>query len=140
VLISQDDAYGMIRWNQAADGFPDFGLTFGNPDFVAYAQAYGVSGSRVESAEGLARRSKPLLPAVGSISSPYRSTIRRTCGSWSTSCAPTRQRTAHNYDRGRSGLLRHGDRLDVFVEIEILQTGGPCCSVNDIHNACRERS
>jgi acetolactate synthase I/II/III large subunit len=54
VLIVQDNAFGMIRWKQATDGFPDFGLTFGNPDFVAYAKAYGVKGSRVESADGLA--------------------------------------------------------------------------------------
>jgi acetolactate synthase I/II/III large subunit len=54
VLILQDNAYGMIRWKQAADGYPDFGMTFGNPDFVAYANAYGVKGSRVESADGLA--------------------------------------------------------------------------------------
>ncbi|HKM70976.1 MAG TPA: acetolactate synthase large subunit [Stellaceae bacterium] len=54
VLILEDNAYGMIRWKQAADGFPDFGLTFGNPDFVAYAKAFGVRGSRVESADGLA--------------------------------------------------------------------------------------
>jgi acetolactate synthase-1/2/3 large subunit len=54
ILILQDNAYGMIRWKQAADGFPDFGLTFGNPDFVAYAGAYGLGGSRVESADGLA--------------------------------------------------------------------------------------
>src|SRR5262245_38233017 len=53
VLILQDDAYGMIRWKQAADGHPDFGMTFGNPDFVAYAAAYGVKGSRVESSDGL---------------------------------------------------------------------------------------
>jgi acetolactate synthase I/II/III large subunit len=53
VLIPQDNAFGMIRWKQAADGFPDFGLTFGNPDFVAYARAYGLKGSRVESADGL---------------------------------------------------------------------------------------
>jgi acetolactate synthase I/II/III large subunit len=54
VLILQDNAYGMIRWKQAADGFPDFGLTFGNPDFVAYAKAFGIGGSRVESADALA--------------------------------------------------------------------------------------
>jgi acetolactate synthase I/II/III large subunit len=53
VLILQDDAYGMIRWKQAMDGFPDFGMTFGNPDFVAYAEAFGVKGSRVKSADGL---------------------------------------------------------------------------------------
>jgi hypothetical protein len=38
---------------QAADGYPDFGMTFGNPDFVSYAQAYGIAGSRVERAESL---------------------------------------------------------------------------------------
>jgi acetolactate synthase-1/2/3 large subunit len=54
VLILQDDAYGMIRWKQAVDRFADFGMTFGNPDFVAYAKAFGVRGSRVESADGLA--------------------------------------------------------------------------------------
>jgi acetolactate synthase-1/2/3 large subunit len=54
VLIVEDNAFGMIRWKQAADGFPDFGMTFGNPDFVAYARAYHVKGSRVQSAEDLA--------------------------------------------------------------------------------------
>jgi acetolactate synthase-1/2/3 large subunit len=53
VLILQDNAYGMIRWKQATDGYPDFGMTFGNPDFVAYAKAYGINGGRVNSAEGL---------------------------------------------------------------------------------------
>jgi acetolactate synthase-1/2/3 large subunit len=53
VLIVQDDAYGMIRWKQAADGYPDFGMTFRDPDFVAYAAAYGANGSRVESADDL---------------------------------------------------------------------------------------
>ena len=51
VLILQDDAYGMIRWKQAVDKFPDFGMTFGNPDFVSYAQAYGAQGSRVQASE-----------------------------------------------------------------------------------------
>jgi len=54
VLILQDNAFGMIRWKQAADGFQDFGMTFGNPDFVTYARAYHLNGSRVESADGLA--------------------------------------------------------------------------------------
>ena len=48
VLIIEDHAYGMIRWKQAVDGFPDFGMTFGNPDFVKYAEAYGAKGTRVQ--------------------------------------------------------------------------------------------
>ena len=55
VLILQDDAYGMIRWKQAVDDFTDYGMTFGNPDFVAYAQAYGAHGARVESTADLGR-------------------------------------------------------------------------------------
>jgi acetolactate synthase-1/2/3 large subunit len=53
VLVLQDDAYGMIRWKQATDGFADFGMTFGNPDFVAFARAHDAGGTRVETAEGL---------------------------------------------------------------------------------------
>lgn len=47
VLIIEDHAFGMIRWKQAVDAFPDFGMTFGNPDFVKYAEAYGAKGTRV---------------------------------------------------------------------------------------------
>lgn len=53
VLILDDGAYGMIRWKQAVDAFPDFGLTFGNPDFVKYAESYGAKGARVEAMEDL---------------------------------------------------------------------------------------
>ena len=47
VLIIEDHAYGMIRWKQAVDHFPDFGMTFGNPDFVKYAESYGAKATRV---------------------------------------------------------------------------------------------
>jgi len=53
VLILRDDAYGMIKWKQANMGFENFGLDYGNPDFVKYAQSYGAQGHRVESAEEL---------------------------------------------------------------------------------------
>lgn len=54
VLILEDDAFGMIRWKQEVGGYPDFGMRFTNPDFVAFAKAHGMKGSRVESAGGLA--------------------------------------------------------------------------------------
>ena len=53
VLILRDDAYGMIRWKQANMGFKDFGLTYGNPDFVAYANSYSAHGHRAESSAHL---------------------------------------------------------------------------------------
>jgi acetolactate synthase-1/2/3 large subunit len=57
VLILRDNAYGMIKWKQSNMGFPNWGLDFGNPDFVKYAESYGARGHRVASAEALA----PLL-------------------------------------------------------------------------------
>jgi acetolactate synthase-1/2/3 large subunit len=47
VLILEDGAYGMIRWKQSVDAFPDFGMTFNNPDFVRYAESYDAKGHRV---------------------------------------------------------------------------------------------
>jgi acetolactate synthase I/II/III large subunit len=53
VMILEDSAYGMIRWKQAVDKFADWGLTFGNPDFVKYAESYGVRGWRIERTDDL---------------------------------------------------------------------------------------
>lgn len=53
VMVLNDGSYGMIRWKQAGAGMPDWGLEFGNPDFVKYAQSYGAQGHRVSSAENL---------------------------------------------------------------------------------------
>lgn len=38
-------------------GFEDFGLDYGNPDFVTYAESYGARGHRVETSAAL----QPLL-------------------------------------------------------------------------------
>ncbi|TPG04517.1 acetolactate synthase large subunit [Rhodanobacter glycinis] len=57
VLILEDHAFGMIRWKQAVDQFPDFGMTFGNPEFVIYAKAYGATGTRVDAVAEL----RPIL-------------------------------------------------------------------------------
>jgi acetolactate synthase-1/2/3 large subunit len=51
ILLLRDDAYGMIRWKQADMGYADFGMQFGNPDFVLFAQAHGAHGHRPASAD-----------------------------------------------------------------------------------------
>jgi acetolactate synthase-1/2/3 large subunit len=72
VLILRDDAYGMIKWKQADMQLPDFGLDYGNPDFVRYAEAYGARGWRLSTTADL----EPLLarclgePAVHVIDVP----------------------------------------------------------------------
>ncbi|MBE7203248.1 MAG: acetolactate synthase large subunit, partial [Parafilimonas terrae] len=65
VLVLDDQAYGMIRWKQAVDKFPDYGMTFGNPDFVAYAESYGAKGHRVVSADALAPTLEAAFAAGG---------------------------------------------------------------------------
>jgi acetolactate synthase-1/2/3 large subunit len=57
VLVLNDGSYGMIRWKQAIEDFPDWGLEFGNPDFVAYAEAYGAHGHRISETDEL----RPLM-------------------------------------------------------------------------------
>lgn len=57
IIILNDNGYGMIKWKQEGMGFEKFGLDFGNPDFVKYAEAYGANGYRVQSANEFA----PLL-------------------------------------------------------------------------------
>ena len=85
VLVIEDDAYGMIRWKQAVDDFPDFGMTFGNPDFVKYAEAYGAKGTRVTDIGELRPRSRRPSQAAACISSSCPSTTRRTSACWSRS-------------------------------------------------------
>ncbi|MCW8109184.1 acetolactate synthase large subunit [Alteromonas ponticola] len=53
VIILRDNAYGMIKWKQAHMDLGNFGLDYGNPDFVAYANAYGAQGWRIESTASL---------------------------------------------------------------------------------------
>ncbi|MBV9629678.1 MAG: acetolactate synthase large subunit [Xanthobacteraceae bacterium] len=65
VLILRDNAYGMIRWKQAVDGFADFGLTFGNPDFDTYAKSYGIGGTTVNGADDLAPALEAAFAAGG---------------------------------------------------------------------------
>src|SRR3546814_18834369 len=56
VLILKDNSCGMIRWKQANRGFKDWGLTYGKPDFVKYAESYGARGYRTESSQQPTRR------------------------------------------------------------------------------------
>jgi acetolactate synthase I/II/III large subunit len=53
VIILRDDAYGMIKWKQAHMEFENYGLDYGNPDFVKYAESYGAKGWRVNATEEL---------------------------------------------------------------------------------------
>jgi acetolactate synthase-1/2/3 large subunit len=93
-LIIVDGAYGMIRWKQAVDGFADFGMTFGNPDFVKYAESYGARGHQVRAAETLAPTLEAAFEAGGVhlVAAPidYRENIRVLVEELASAKAPVR--------------------------------------------------
>ena len=65
VLVLRDDAYGMIKWKQAHDGYPEFGMDYGNPDFVRYAESYGARGHRPGSIDEFGELLRMALQAPG---------------------------------------------------------------------------
>ncbi len=50
VLILNDDSYGFIEWKQKNCNYRDFAMKHENPDFVKYAESYGLEGVKVEKA------------------------------------------------------------------------------------------
>ena len=40
----------MIKWKQTGMEMPAFGLDFGNPDLVGFAESFGATGHRVDGA------------------------------------------------------------------------------------------
>ncbi|RWX44215.1 Thiamine pyrophosphate enzyme, C-terminal TPP binding domain, partial [Candidatus Electrothrix marina] len=65
ILLIRDDAFGMIKWKQGGMGLPAFGLDFGNPDFVKYAESYGARGYRGVNQEQLAEVLEHCLDTPG---------------------------------------------------------------------------
>ena len=53
ILIWVDDAYGLISWKMDLEIGRNVDTSFGNPDFVAYAESFGATGYRITSADGL---------------------------------------------------------------------------------------
>jgi acetolactate synthase-1/2/3 large subunit len=82
VMIWRDDGYGLIDWKQRnAFGRP-YAVEFGNPDFVRYAESFGIPGFRPESAEDLYPTLMRALevdgPAVIDVPIDYRENVRLT--------------------------------------------------------------
>src|SRR5690606_33950699 len=65
VIILNDNAYGMIKWKQEDLGFQKYGLDYGNPDFVKYAESYGAKGYRPYSVEEFQQTLKEVLNSQG---------------------------------------------------------------------------
>jgi acetolactate synthase I/II/III large subunit len=63
ILIWVDDAYGLISWKMDLELGHDVDTTFGNPDFVGYAESFGAVGYRISRADELAPTLRTALAA-----------------------------------------------------------------------------
>jgi acetolactate synthase-1/2/3 large subunit len=82
VVIWRDDGYGLIDWKQRNEFGRPFGVEFGNPDFVAYAESFGIPGFRPTSADDLLPTLRRALdcegPSVVDLPIDYRENVRLT--------------------------------------------------------------
>ena len=82
VVIWRDDGYGLIDWKQRTEFGQPFGVSFDNPDFVAYAQSFGIAGFRVGAAADLYATLMRALdvpgPSLVEIPIDYRENLRLT--------------------------------------------------------------
>lgn len=61
IVILRDDGFGVVRWNQLTRFGRESGVSFGNPDFVKFAESFGARGYRIEEAAAL----RPILEEAG---------------------------------------------------------------------------
>ena len=91
VVVWRDDGYGLIDWKQRTEFGRPFGVEFTNPDFVAYAESFGIAAFRPSSSADLfptlARALEHDGPSLVEVPIDYRENLRLTeqLGALSTS-------------------------------------------------------
>src|SRR5690606_11047132 len=65
IIILNDNAYGMIQWKQKDEGFAKYGLSYTNPDYVKYAESFGLTGYRPTSVEEFKENLEVALTSKG---------------------------------------------------------------------------
>jgi acetolactate synthase-1/2/3 large subunit len=82
VVVWRDDSYGLIDWKQRNEFGRPFAVEFGNPDFVAYAQSFGIAAFRPASAGELLPTLRRALdvdgPSLVEVPIDYRENLRLT--------------------------------------------------------------
>ncbi|HEU0237407.1 MAG TPA: acetolactate synthase large subunit [Candidatus Limnocylindrales bacterium] len=82
VVVWRDDGYGLIDWKQRNEFGRPFAVDFGNPDFVAYAESFGIAGFRPSSAGELLPVLRRALevdgPTLVEVPIDYRENLRLT--------------------------------------------------------------
>ena len=82
VVIWRDNGYGLIDWKQRNEFGRPFGVEFDNPDFVQFAESFGIPGFRPTSADDLYPTLKRALdlpgPSVIDVPIDYAENVRLT--------------------------------------------------------------
>ncbi|HEX3427866.1 MAG TPA: acetolactate synthase large subunit, partial [Candidatus Limnocylindrales bacterium] len=82
VVVWRDDGYGLIDWKQRNEFGRPFGVEFGNPDFVRFAESFGIAGFRPASAADLLPTLRRALdvdgPTLVEVPIDYRENLRLT--------------------------------------------------------------
>jgi acetolactate synthase-1/2/3 large subunit len=82
VVVWRDDGYGLIDWKQRNEFGKPFGVEFGNPDLVKYAESFGIPGFRPSSTDDLYPTLQRALacdgPSVVDVPIDYRENLRLT--------------------------------------------------------------
>ncbi|HET9521612.1 MAG TPA: acetolactate synthase large subunit [Candidatus Limnocylindrales bacterium] len=82
VVVWRDDGYGLIDWKQRNEFGRPFGVEFGNPDFVAFAESFGIAGFRPDNAADLLPTLRRALdvdgPSLVEVPIDYRENLRLT--------------------------------------------------------------
>ena len=90
-VIFHDGGYGLIEWKQEDHYGESSFIKFSNPDFVKFAESFGLKGYRVESATDLVPTLKEALsqdvPAVIDCPVDYRENARFSQKAGGLSCA-----------------------------------------------------
>ena len=80
VVIFNDNGYGLIKWKQVNEFGVDFGSDFNNPDFVKYAESFGMKGYRISSTRellpALQDSLKQKMPTIIDVPVDYRENLR----------------------------------------------------------------
>ena len=81
-VVWRDDGYGLIDWKQRNEFGRPFGVEFGNPDFLAFAESFGIAGFRPSSAAELLPTLRRALdvdgPSLVEVPIDYRENLRLT--------------------------------------------------------------
>ncbi len=97
VMVWEDGGYGLISWKQETEFGRHTDLSFGNPDWVRLAEAFGWRGTRVERSADLAQALEDGFQSKQPTLSPSPSTTAR------TSCSPSASARSTRRSRSPSG-------------------------------------